>query len=113
VFAEDEFHRDDRNSLYVLGAVDIDNVRVIDAGSQLPLALEPRSIRRCQRAVTQNLDSEAPACFGVIRLIHFAHTALPEKPHNPVRAKGLAIAQGRRFEGCEERIQSRPSFFGN
>ena len=102
--ALDQLHGDDGRAFDLLGAIDIDGVRMIDGCGEPALAEEAFArIRRIER-MPEHLQRDATSAGEILRFIDRAHARLSERPHDPIAAKieRLGIA-------CpEERLPSKP-----
>ena len=90
-FAPDQLHGQKVDLAGLLNRVDGDDVRVVEGGDRLGLALEPLAAGRISRqGFRQDLKGDLAAQAGVLRLEHFAHAAASQLGKDLVMIQALA-----------------------
>src|SRR5262249_40942149 len=87
----DELHHERRHACLFLDAVNRRDVRMVQRGEHLGLALKPRKAIGVGRQLDrQDLDRDVPLQPCVGRAIHLTHSAGAERADNLVRAESRA-----------------------
>ena len=88
------------NSIRVLKAVDRGNVRMIQRGQDLSLALEPgQPLSILGELLRQDLDGNFALQSGVLGSVHLSHPALTDLLSDLVMGDGLAYQRASRLLG--------------
>jgi hypothetical protein len=88
ILAFDEFHHQGVQARGLLEAVNRGDVRVIQRGEGLGLALEPReAVRIGGERVRQNLDRDVPIQSGIARTKDLSHAALADRRSDVIDAE--------------------------
>ncbi len=91
------FHDNEINSVLVTDVVKRADVRMIQAGNNLGLALEALAAYRVvSKMRRKNLDSDGAVQARVSRPIHFPHSASTQRSDDLVRAQPRAVGQRHR-----------------
>ena len=110
--AGDELHGDDRRAFDLLGAIDIDGVRMIDRRREPPLAQEAFArVRRIER-MPEHLQRDAPPAREILRFIDRAHAAFAEQAQDPIAAKLERLDRRPDSESAGRRRAGSPSRAG-
>ena len=94
----DQFHGEGGHAPAFFEAVDVSDVRMVQRGQRLRLALETRkAIRIVRERLGQDLDRDVAIELGITRPIDFAHAAHADLRGDFVGADAGAWAEGHTY----------------
>ena len=88
--AGEQFHRNDGNAGDFLASEDVDAVRMVDRGGQLPFAQEPGAVGWIRESSIQHFESNASFVCQMLGFVDFSHPPRTKQPVDPVRPEHLA-----------------------